>query len=123
MKLLSTTCLLAFFVSCFVGCGKELPRSIDIHREAIQAAADNDHHTAVELLTEALESHQDARTYYDRAQSYLQIGDTEAALADCESGLALEPEDADLLWLKEEASKPRSKRFQGKNALPPSTDR
>ena len=123
--LTSMRCVPLLLVACGLsGCGSEkLPESVDLHLEALQAASDGDHLAAIDLLTKALEQHRDAKTYFDRARSYLELDQTAAAIADCDAGLAMEPDDADLLWLKNEAEKPRLKRFKGRNGEQPSLNR
>ena len=52
-----------------------------------------------------------------------QLGDDALALEDCQSGLALQPDDADLMWLQAELRKPAAERFQGAFKQPPSSKR
>jgi len=108
------------------GCGRKappLPQSTNLHLEAVTAAMDGDHPTAVDLLTQVIEQEPSPQAYLDRGRSLVALGRIGEALQDCEAGLTLVPDDVDLLWLKAEAIKPESQRFQGRYAEPPSHTR
>jgi tetratricopeptide (TPR) repeat protein len=87
---------------------------------AQEALAAGDRAGAMEALTKSIEAKPTGWAYLERAKLYLEQGDDEAAIADCEAGLALDPENIDLKWLLGEAKKPKAERFKGKNAEPPS---
>ena len=48
-------------------------------------------------------------------------GKDREALADCEAGMKLEPENSDLKWLVGQIKKPLAQRFKGRDQSPPSS--
>lgn len=87
---------------------------------AQQALAKGDKQAALQSFTASIDARPSGWAYMGRAKLHLELGDAEAAIADCEAGLGLEPENKDLQWLLGEAKKPAEQRFKGKNAKPPS---
>lgn len=106
------------------GCGgHQLPDAVNYHMEAIVAAEEEDYETAIELITRAIQQNESPDALFDRARFYLAVGRDQEALADCRSGLKLEPDHPDLVWLRSEIEKPVDRRFQGPNVHPPSYHR
>jgi hypothetical protein len=87
--------------------------------EAQQALAGGDSKKAMELLNVSIDARPDPWAYFQRAQLHVDGGDDEAARPDCRSGLALDPEHSDLLWLQAELDKSVTGRFKGSKAHPP----
>lgn len=108
-----------------VGCGgKDTLEPADYHMIAAkQAIAADDTQRAIEELTAALAERDDAAAYRMRADIYIEQGQDDKAIADCESGLKINPEDRDLQWMLRELKKPSKRRFQGKNQVPPSASK
>ena len=89
-------------------------------REAINAG---DSAKAIELLKASIAARPNTWAYLELAKLQLAGGEDQAALENCELGLKLEPDSADLLWLQGEAKKPEGKRFQGRFKNPPSASK
>jgi len=111
-------------LGCLVcGCGpKEEPLSDAKQHylaanEAIQAG---DTDKALEELTKSIEIEPDVWSYYHRAKLYEEKGETKKALADCEAGLAIDSDHAQLKWLEKEIKKPKRERFRGNQRDAPS---
>ena len=105
------------------GCGGPDPSqqpSVQSFIEAQQALANGDKAAAMELLTASIEAKPNGWAYLERAKLYLEQGDDASAIADCDAGLAEQPDNADLKWLRDEAQKPAAERFKGRFAKPPS---
>ena len=106
------------------GCGdskREMPQSLNLQLEAKKAMAAGDTAKALEALTGSIESKPTVWALLERAKLHLAQGDEDAAKADCLKALEVEPENRDIKWLREEIKKPESKRFKGRNKLPPSS--
>lgn len=106
-----------------LGCGEaeyQPPEQDRVFFMAQAALAEGNREKALELYSQSLATHPTPYGYMARAKVQLDLGDEGAATKDCESGLQLDPEDGDLLWLRGEIKKPAAQRFQGANALPPS---
>jgi tetratricopeptide (TPR) repeat protein len=88
---------------------------------AQQAMAEGDKEKAKELLTNSIAARPDPWAYFQRAQLYADEGEDQAARADCQAGLELDPENTNLQWLAGELKKPKGNRFQGEFAEPPMT--
>jgi Tfp pilus assembly protein PilF len=86
---------------------------------AQDALAKNDQETALKELTNSINAGPDPWAYYQRAKIYTEKGEDEKAKADCQAGLALDPEHVELKWLQGELAKPSQQRFQGRNKEPP----
>jgi hypothetical protein len=109
-------------VVALLGCGESKPTlddSSDYFVQAQSAIAGGDTAKALELLSLSIESKPYHFAYFQRARIYVDQGKDAEALADCEAGLALVPDNADLKWLRDELKKPKPKRFQGKFKNPP----
>lgn len=87
---------------------------------AQEALAKGDKAAALQSFTASIDAKPTGWAYMERAKLYLDQGNADAAIADCEAGLAVEPENDDLEWLLGEAKKPAESRFKGKYAQPPS---
>lgn len=108
------------FVSLGCSDGKPvLDESSDYFVQAQAAIAEGDKAKGLELLSKSIESKPYVFAYFQRARIYVEQGKDAEALADCEAGLKLDPENADLKWLRDELKKPKEKRFQGKFKNPP----
>lgn len=103
------------------GCGTKREKSIDVYKEALTAIAAGDKDKALELLDRSIDLDPTSFAYYQRAQIHLERDDAAAAIADCEKGLELAPNDRDLKWYLEECKKDPAKRFKGKSEKPPSS--
>ena len=105
------------------GCGEkhaEVKHSNDLLIEARQAITAGDTAKAIEALNASIEAKPNTWALFELAQLQLGEGDEQAALASCDKGLELDPESADILWLKGEIEKPEEKRFKGRFKFPPS---
>lgn len=102
------------------GCGSKEEKSIDVYKEALSAIAAGDKDKALDLLDRSIAANPMPFAYYQRAQIHLERDDAAAAIADCEKGLELAPNDRDLKWYLEECKKEPAKRFKGKSEKPPS---
>jgi hypothetical protein len=116
---------IAALAAC-VGCGDSKPPVPNAYREYIAArdfltAGERD--KALEALNASIQSEPTTWALLERAKLHAHNGDDAAARDDCEAGLALVPEDPDLLWLQGELQKPAAERFQGKFKSPPSANR
>ena len=78
---------------------------------------------ALAALNDSIENGPTFWALRDRAKLYAERGQDEAAKKDCEAALELTPEDADVLWIKKELSKPVAQRFQGAAKSAPSSNR
>ncbi len=106
----------------FAGCSSDKVELGDAteHFLAAQEALDKgDQATALNELNLSIELQPDAWAYYQRAQILADQDQIEAALADCQAGLGLDPQHEQLQWLAGELKKPADQRFQGGNAKPP----
>ncbi len=112
------TLLLGSFL--LAGCASEEESAREKFTSAYSAIAAGDTEAAMELLGESIETSPTSYAYYQRARLLTDADKVDEALADCEAGLQLEPEHADLKWLQDELQKPADKRFKGRNANPPS---
>ena len=113
----------AVLLSASIGCAEPGPRlddAADHFVAAQQALADGDTAKAMEELNASIEGRPNAWAYYQRAKLHSDAGDEAAAMADCETGLGLDPEHSNLQWLRGELKKPAGQRFKGKYANPPS---
>lgn len=115
--------LLCLLAAAAAGCGDPGPQLDDAAQHFIaaqKALAEGDKTTAMQELDTSIAARPDPWAYYGRAELHADAGDDAAAKADCEAGLKLAPEHADLKWLAGELQKPARKRFKGKAAQPPS---
>ncbi len=109
-----------------VGCGEttsKVPPAMNHIVEARRALAEGDQAKALESLTASIETDANVWAYYERAKIQLDRGDDQAATADCQALLELEPNNRDGKWLLGEIEKPAEKRFQGAQAQPPSSSK
>ena len=112
--------LLWVVAGCGDSGGPELDDSAHSFIAAQQALARGDTEKAMQQLTASITARPDAWAYYQRAKLYADAGNDRAALADCQAGLQLDPENANLHWLDRELKKTAGQRFKGTNAQPPS---
>jgi tetratricopeptide (TPR) repeat protein len=104
------------------GCGGSSTSTSKAHDHFTAAAAAieaGDKETALTELSATVESSPSSWAYFERARLYLDKGQEQDALADCQKGLELDPQYRDLLWLAAELKKPPPQRFKGRLAKPP----
>ena len=104
-----------------VGCGKGEDDAEALYQKGLQASSENRRKEALQFLTESIGLEETPWAYCERAKVYRKTDQVENAIADCKSGLAIEPEHRDLKWLLGELEKPKAQRFRGRNKNPPST--
>ena len=117
-------CLLSGVI--VIGCSSEerkLSDANELFLGAQKSIAAGDKDKALEQLNDSIAAGPTIWAYKERARLLAEKGEEGGAKADCESGLAIAPEDADLLWIKGELAKPRDQRFKGKLKDPPSKNR
>lgn len=119
VKFVCIACVL-LGVTCACSRQPQLPESAKLYMEAVTASMDGDNQAAVDLMTQVIAQEPSAQAYLDRGRALMALDRVNEAIQDCDAGLALAPENVDLLWLKAEAPKPMSQRFKGRNAQPPS---
>ena len=90
---------------------------------ASEAITAGDKEKAFTELSTSIDSSPSAWAYFERARINLDKGQEDAAVADCQKGLELDPKYRELLWLSGELKKPAAKRFKGKLAKPPGVRR
>jgi hypothetical protein len=115
-------CFASVFAIALLGCGENKPTlddSGDYFVQAQTALDAGDTAKAVELLSLSIESKPYPFAYFQRARIYVDQGKDAEALADSEAGLALDSDNADLKWLRDELKKPKANRFKGKFKNPP----
>lgn len=89
--------------------------------DARDAIAQGETKLAKQLLDSSVAARPNTWAYYERARLLAEEGDEAGAQADIESGLELDPEHAELLWLEKQLKKSKRTRFKGKYGMPPST--
>lgn len=119
------SCVAALFVAAAIGCGdkgaSERLALGEIYSQATAAIESGDYARAVELLDQAVEKMpNDEWTYRSRALANAHLGEDEAATADVEKCLSLNPENPDAKWIQGELEKKVDQRFKGRFANPPS---
>lgn len=105
-----------------LGCGSgepDLSDGVEHFLAAQEALSSGDTEMALKELTLSIQLEPDGWAYYQRAKIYSEMGKDKEATADCEAGLKLDPDHAELKWLLAELHKPTDRRFQGRNANPP----
>jgi tetratricopeptide (TPR) repeat protein len=104
-----------------IGCHRsEAPtEGYDHFVAASSALASGDKQTALAELTASIDERPTSWAYFERARLYLAQGQEQDAIADCQKGLELDPQSAQLKWLSGELKKPVARRFQGRFAKPP----
>jgi tetratricopeptide (TPR) repeat protein len=105
------------------GCGgaSETPTTegYDHFVAAATALESGNKETALSELNASIDDNPTAWAYFERARLYLEKGQEQDAVADCQKGLELDPQSHQLKWLSAELKKPAPKRFQGRLATPP----
>ncbi|HEX2473756.1 MAG TPA: tetratricopeptide repeat protein [Lacipirellulaceae bacterium] len=103
------------------GCGGSTSTSAAYDHFVAAADAINagDKEKALSELTATIDSSPSAWAYFERARIYLEKGQEQDAISDCQQGLVLDPKDRKLLWLSAELKKPAAQRFKGRFAKPP----
>jgi tetratricopeptide (TPR) repeat protein len=124
-KLVSLSiCVLS--VTAFSGCdtpSRPMPTSANSFLEAQKLLAAGEKDKAMEAVNASIADDPSTWALFLRAKLHLEQGDEAAALKDCETGLQIEPGDANLAWLKGELAKPAAARFQGNFKNPPTVNR
>ncbi len=100
-----------------------MPSPDALYLDAQKSLVAGDNEKAMETIDASIAAEPTPWALFIRAKLLLDRGDDAAALRDCEAGLQEDPDDAKLLWLKGEISKPTASRFQGKFKAPPAQDR
>lgn len=104
------------------GCGgtpSEPTRSYNHLVAASEAIAAGDKEKAMTELTAVIDTSPNGWAYFERARLQLEQGKEPEAVADCQKGLELEPDNSQLKWLSGELKKPAAQRFKGRFAKPP----
>lgn len=110
--------LVAILTVCVAGCQREAgQQASDLAIAAQTAKAAGKLPRAKELLDEAIQLHPIAHFYLERARIHAELGEIDAAIADCQRGLELEPDHSELVSLLQECRKPAKERFQGGTGL------
>ncbi len=118
--------LFATLTGMHLGCGESgsrIPPSMSHIVDAQRALESGNQSEAMAALAASLEEEPNVWAYYQRAKLYLDMGDDEAAAADCQKLLELEPDHVDGRWLMAEIKKDPAKRFQGRDEQPPSASK
>lgn len=119
----SRIAIVGLFSVMLTGCGGAGPVLDEADQalvDARTAVASGDQAKAIELLDVSISLKPDTWSYYERARLLAETGDDDAARKDIDSGLELDPEHAELLWLKKQIKKPKRSRFKG---APPSASK
>lgn len=115
--------LIGFCVAPLLGgCGgtpSEPTRGYNHLVAASEAITAGDKEKAMTELTAVIDSSPNGWAYFERARLHLEQGKEAEATADCQAGLALEPDNSQLKWLTAELKKPAAQRFKGRFAKPP----
>jgi tetratricopeptide (TPR) repeat protein len=116
-----TVVVLSTAILPLCGCGGSTSTSAayDHFVEAANAINAGDKEKAFSELSASIESSPSAWAYFERARIYLDKGQEQDAISDCQQGLVLDPKDRKLLWLSAELKKPAAQRFKGRFAKPP----
>lgn len=99
----------------------DAPAEQEKYFQAQDAIAENNPQEAIRLLSESLEIKPTPYAYLQRARLFIDAGQQEQAIADCQAGLELAPDNKDLQWLLDECRKPAERRFQDRQSVPPSS--
>jgi len=118
----SVTAAAALALCAVAGCGKEaaIPSASEAGQLYIQAmkVRIDDEQQCLDLLAKSIEAAPTASAHFHRGWILAKRGALDEAADGVRQGLALEPENADLLWLDGELKKPPQKQsFK----MPPST--
>ncbi len=91
------------------------------HLVAAQAAlAQGDQTLAMKELDASITAGASEWAYLERAKLRQTLGQEKEAIDDCQKGLELNQENAELKWYLAELKKPKTQRFRGTQAQPPS---
>lgn len=118
--------VVGLFGVVLAGCGGSGPALDEADQalvDARAAVASGDQEKAKELLDVSISLKPDTWSYYERARLLAETGDDDAARDDISSGLELDPEHAELLWLQKQIKKPKRSRFKGSSGAPPSASK
>jgi hypothetical protein len=106
----------------FVGCGGGTAGAPDEMTElsAIMTEINSgDKKAGKEQLDAFIEEHSNSMALTARAKIRVEERDFAGAMADCEKGLQIHPQDRELTWLLTELKKPEAQRFKGAAANSP----
>lgn len=120
-----STFAFVLFVFCIAGCGTNyetvtLDEAGNLFVASAEAIEAGDTEKAMQLLTQSIEEAPSTWACLERAKLHMELGDDDAAIADCELGLTVADKDPDLSWMLKELKKSPNKRFKGKYKNPPS---
>ena len=104
------------------GCGEKeraTPPDDALVFQARDALAAGDKPKALDLYTQAIEIRGTSWAYFERGRLKGEMSDPKGAMEDCVKGLEIDPENRDLIWLRDELKKPKASQFQP-GAVPPS---
>ncbi|MEA1951000.1 MAG: hypothetical protein U9N87_06415 [Planctomycetota bacterium] len=112
-------------MSALAGCSEtpQVEPGVDVFMKAQEAIQAGNKPEAMKLLNQSIEAQPTFYAYAARGRLYLEMGNAQSAMADCQKGLELEPEDRDLKWLMSQIKLPAARRFQGAAAAPPSSSK
>lgn len=114
---LAPCCLLLVTLGCG-GSGAE-PDELVSFQEAMKAVEAGDKAKGMELLNQCIETKPTHYAYLERAKLFVDQKKIPEAIKDCQAGLALQPDHAELRWYISELEKPEEKRFKGPAGIPP----
>src|SRR3954447_5476192 len=99
--------LLCLLLLSFTGCGGKPSsrKAYDHFIAAAKALETGDKETAFVELTASIDKDPSDWAYFERARLNLEKGQEDAAAADCQKGLEINPKDPNLLWLSGELKK------------------
>ncbi len=121
-----TIALVASLALLPLGCGESgpnVPPEMTHILDAQRALDSGNREEAMAALAASLEEEPNVWAYFQRAKLHLDMGDEEAAAADCQKLLELEPDHVDGRWLQTQIKKDPAKRFQGRDEQPPSASK
>jgi hypothetical protein len=109
------------FVLALTGCGGggAAPDEMTEFAAIMTEISSGDKQAGKERLDAFIEEHSNSMAYTARAKIRVEERDFAGAMADCEKGLELHPEDRELTWLLTELKKPEDQRFKGAKANSP----
>jgi Tfp pilus assembly protein PilF len=110
----SAVWLVLLLVGSMVGCGKEqeIPPAAMHIAAARTALRQGDKTAALRELGASIEIEPSVWAYALRAELYAESGRDDDALADCQAGLQLDADNAQIQWILQELKRPPSNRFQ-----------
>lgn len=111
--------MLAFVLGCSGRSGPAEKPAVQHFLAAQEAIAAGDTAAAKESLDASIAASPTSWALFERAKLLAESDDNDAAFADCDAGLELNPDSTDFKWLRSELKKPAKDRFKGRFAEPP----